>query len=129
MHITASGILGWGIASARLKQRYGRLALAYLLAVSIHGIWNGSVVLAVYGSLRMVTHNTQVDPFGGTLVIVGFTSLFLILIIIGTALPLINHLLRTSAVPVAPQVPLPMAEENRESSSPEHSDIIAPPTN
>ena len=129
MHITASGILGWGIASARLKQRYGRLALAYLLAVSIHGIWNGSVVLAVYGSLRMVTHNTQGDLFGGILVIVGLTSLFLILIIIGTALPLINHHLRRSAVPLAPQVPLPLAEEKRESSSPGHSDIIAPPTN
>ena len=129
MHITASGILGWGIASAQLKKRYGRLALAYLMAVSIHGIWNGSVVLAVYGSLRMVIHNTQVDLFGGTLVIVGLAFLFLILILTGTALPLINHRLRRSVVPLALQVPLPLAEERHESSSPGHSDIIAPPSN
>ena len=129
MHITASGILGWGIASAQLKKRYGRLVLAYLMAVSIHGLWNGSVVLAIYGSLRMVTHNMQVDLFDGTLVIVGLASLFIILIIIGTALPLINHRLRRSALPLALQLPLPLAEEHHESSSPGHSDIIAPPTN
>jgi hypothetical protein len=31
MHITASGLMGWGIASARLENRYWRLAGAYLL--------------------------------------------------------------------------------------------------
>ncbi len=64
MHITASGILGWGIASARLEKRYGRLALAFLTSISIHGLWNGSVVMAVYGSLRAITQNNQPDLLG-----------------------------------------------------------------
>lgn len=42
LHMTASGIVGWGIVSAFKEKRYGRLVGAYFAAVLIHGIWNAS---------------------------------------------------------------------------------------
>jgi hypothetical protein len=136
MHITASGILGWGIASAQLENRYGRLALAYLLSVSIHGLWNGSAVMAVYGSLRTIVQNNQPDLIGVLFVLGGLGSLLMILMVMLAALPLINHRLRQSMVPAGPQDPgasglqtsPPMAEVSGNKSTPAQPDIIAPPT-
>ena len=111
MHITSSGLLGWGIASARLEKRYGRLALAYLLSVSIHGLWNGSAILTIYGALRIMVQNMQIDLPGMLFMLGGLGMLFLELVLLLTALPLINQRLRRSAVIVP---------------APEQSDIIAP---
>ncbi len=113
MHITSSGLLGWAIASARLEKRYGRLALAFLLSVSIHGLWNGSAIMAVYGALRTMVQNTQIDLPGMLFMLGGIGTLFLELALMLTALPLVNRHLRRSAVPV---------------SAPVQSDIIAPLT-
>lgn len=46
LHIAASGLVGWGIASAFKEKRYGRLAGAYLTAVLVHGLWNGMAAAA-----------------------------------------------------------------------------------
>ncbi len=40
LHITTSGLVGWGIASAFRERRILRLFAAYFSAVLIHGIWN-----------------------------------------------------------------------------------------
>ncbi|MCX6038069.1 MAG: PrsW family glutamic-type intramembrane protease [Chloroflexi bacterium] len=111
MHITSSGLLGWAIASAQLEKRYGRLALTYLLSVSLHGLWNGSAIMAVYGALRMMTQNMQIDFPGVLFMLGGIGMLFLELVLLLTALPLINRRLRQSAAPVP---------------APVQSDIIAP---
>jgi hypothetical protein len=42
LHMTASGLVGWGIVSAFKEKRIGRLIAAYFSAVLIHGIWNAS---------------------------------------------------------------------------------------
>ncbi len=103
MHITGSGIIGWGIASARLEKRYGRLALSYLASVSIHGLWNGAAILAVYGSLRAITQNTlQLDLPGTLFVIMGVGVLILELAAMLTLFPLINRNLRKSVQIVPP---------------------------
>jgi len=112
MHITSSGLLGWAIASAQLEKRYGRLALTYLLSVSIHGLWNGSAIMAVYGALRVMVQNMQIDFLGALFVLGGLGMLFLELVLLLTALPLINRRLRRSAAP---------------GPAPVQSDIIAPP--
>jgi len=94
MHITASGLMGWGIASARLEKRYGRLALTYLLSVTLHGLWNGSALLAVYGALRFTLQSATPDLLGALFVLVGIGLLGLMLVSILVFLPLINHRLR-----------------------------------
>lgn len=40
LHMTASGLVGWGIVSAFKEKKIGRLFGAYFSAVLIHGVWN-----------------------------------------------------------------------------------------
>ena len=44
LHMTTSGLVGWGIASAFREKRYLRFFAAYFAAVLIHGIWNACAV-------------------------------------------------------------------------------------
>jgi len=111
MHITASGIVGWGIASALVDRKPLRLAGAYITAVLIHGLWNGSVVLLVYGGLQsMLTPGQQVDFASGMLMLAGLGAILLLLGVVILFLPLFNRKLRP-AVPdllvAAPATPAP----------------------
>jgi hypothetical protein len=45
IHIITTGLSGWALALAWRDRRYLRLGLTYLLAVAIHAIWNGLVIL------------------------------------------------------------------------------------
>ena len=45
LHITASGLMGWGLASAITLKKKGRFWLAYLCAAGLHGVWNTFAVL------------------------------------------------------------------------------------
>ena len=111
MHITASGFMGWAIVSSQIDKRYGRLALTYLLSVGIHALWNGSIVMIVYGALRVSTQSTQADLPGMLIIIAGLCILGIEMISMAAALPLINHRLRQVPVASSPLV---------------QSDIIAP---
>lgn len=42
LHVTLSGLVGWGIVSAFKEKRIGRLVAAYFTAVLIHGLWNAA---------------------------------------------------------------------------------------
>jgi hypothetical protein len=44
LHITASGLVGWGIVSAFREKRIMRFFAAYFSAVAIHGLWNTCAV-------------------------------------------------------------------------------------
>ena len=44
LHMTASGLVGWGIVSAFREKRIMRFFAAYFTAVAIHGIWNACAV-------------------------------------------------------------------------------------
>jgi hypothetical protein len=112
LHITTSAVMGWGIASSRLEKRNGRLAWAYFLAISIHGLWNGSVILAAFGSLRLALPGAGSDLPSQLLAVAGIVILTLTLVTIIIMLPIINHRLR----PLSPD-----AEPSLQ------SDIIAPP--
>ncbi len=94
MHITASGLMGFGIASALLQKRYGRLFGIYLLSTAIHSLWNASVLLTVYGGLRMAVQTTRMDIFGSIATGLGVIILGMMFIAILIALPAINHRLR-----------------------------------
>lgn len=51
LHITASGLVGWGIASAFREKKIIRLIAAYLSAVMIHGLWNACALGAGLSSI------------------------------------------------------------------------------
>ena len=101
MHICASGIMGWGIASAVLEKRYLHLAGAYLTSFLIHALWNGSVVLLVYGAAQIGILNVQPYDFASLMImLVGLGMLLLLLGMILVFLPLFNRQLRPT--PPAP---------------------------
>ncbi len=102
MHITASAIMGWGIASARLEKRWGRLAMAYPMALAIHATWNGSTLLAVYGGLRLSLQANPPDLVAGAIVLAGVGLLFTLFVLALVLLPLINYNLRTTPVAAPP---------------------------
>jgi len=53
VHILATGMVGWGIASAGTEKKYLRLIGSFIAAVMIHGTWNG---------LNIVTALAEIDP-------------------------------------------------------------------
>lgn len=46
LHIFNGGIIGWALAKTWLDKKFYRAVLAYLIAMVIHGLWNGIVFLA-----------------------------------------------------------------------------------
>ncbi len=53
MHCAASGLMGWGWGQLWGKRRPLRLALAFLGAVAVHGLWNGLTVGIAASSLSV----------------------------------------------------------------------------
>ena len=51
LHMTVSGIVGWGIVSAFHEKKVLRFFAAYFAAASIHGIWNACAVGAGISTL------------------------------------------------------------------------------
>jgi len=48
LHITTTGLMGWGIALAFKQRQYLKLFLLYLCSSALHGSWNASVILYSY---------------------------------------------------------------------------------
>ncbi|MBC7878757.1 MAG: PrsW family intramembrane metalloprotease [Anaerolineales bacterium] len=51
LHMTASGLVGWGIASAFREKSIVRFFAAYFMSVTIHGIWNACAIGAGISAL------------------------------------------------------------------------------
>jgi hypothetical protein len=98
LHMTTAGLMGWALASAFKDGRYLRLVTSFLLAVTLHGLWNGiTVLMAVAPWLTADTFLKslgQVAPFG--LVLLMGT---LLLILLGW-----NRILKRQAI-TTPEIP------------------------
>jgi len=60
MHITTGAISGWGLASAIGGRGYLKSAWFYLIAIIIHGIWNG---LAIWEGIGRLINNSSLNPW------------------------------------------------------------------
>ena len=117
LHITCSGLTGWGLAAAWGNRRYLKLAGLYLLAVAIHGTWN---FLAQLISLEGFM------PASSALSFIGRAAPFLmaaLAVVIFIALVRINHHLRSQQPeePAPPQSlvpPAPPPDETQASALP-----------
>jgi len=99
IHVVTTGITGWGLALAWQKKRYMRLGLAYLMAVAIHALWNGLVVLTVIGEFW-----TDPSGFPQLLVNIGKVSPIAFLVLLVGAFGLLlgcNKALRRAIIPPA----------------------------
>lgn len=55
MHLLTAGLMGWALVIARNEKRYLHLLGVYALAVVLHGLWNGMVVLASLASFAALS--------------------------------------------------------------------------
>ena len=106
MHMLASGLVGWGIAYARLEKRYSRLFGLTMLAMLLHGLWNTGAILTAAGGLRAMVVIPDID-IPGTIMALGGAGLLFVLIS-GTliALFLLNRKLRTPEPTPVPDEPV-----------------------
>ncbi|GAP20397.1 protease prsW family [Leptolinea tardivitalis] len=51
LHITATGLVGWGLARAWTDGKYGSLIGAYLAAFCFHSLWNASALMTGFREL------------------------------------------------------------------------------
>ncbi|SRR6266498_2285168 len=78
LHITTSALMGAAIVYAVRERYYLRLLLTYLLAISMHGLWNALAVLYTFAALgKFLNQQTAFNPFQTPLV-VGMSVLALI---------------------------------------------------
>ncbi len=56
LHCFTAGLVGWALASAWRQRRYLRLAVAFIAAVLIHGLWNGMQIITAVSSLQGVVN-------------------------------------------------------------------------
>jgi hypothetical protein len=67
LHCFTAGLVGWALASAWSQRRYLRLAISFIIAVLIHGLWNGMAVLSAASSIQAVPNlsiPTRVQQLG-----------------------------------------------------------------
>ena len=95
MHIFASGLMGWGIASAWKGKRL-RLLGTYIISISVHGIWNSAAIIIELGSLQPYLTSQVFSKYSNTLTTVGAVMLGGLVLIALPALLLINRKMRQS---------------------------------
>jgi hypothetical protein len=54
LHCFTAGLVGWALASAWSQRRYLRLAVSFIAAILIHGLWNGMSIISAVSSLQGV---------------------------------------------------------------------------
>jgi protease prsW family protein len=85
LHITTSALMGAAIVSALRQRRYFRLLGTYLLAITLHGLWNTSAILYSFSSLAKMLGQTDrlstLQPITVIAMSVLAVVLFLILLI------------------------------------------------
>jgi hypothetical protein len=97
MHILASGLAGWGIASFHISGRSSRLVGGYALAIGIHALWNAAVVGIGYGGLRSTFSQAGPDVIAVAAILAGGFTLVALAVGIPAAILLINRSLRAPA--------------------------------
>jgi RsiW-degrading membrane proteinase PrsW (M82 family) len=95
MHMLTAGLVGWGIAYARLEKRYTRLFGLALLAMLLHGAWNAGAVLSMAGGVGIMLSMPEFDIFSSILILSGIGLLFLLMSGMFVALLVINTRLRS----------------------------------
>ena len=100
MHILAASFTGWGIASFRAGKGARVLIGSYALAMTLHGLWNASVVMIAFGGLRTEFSFNASDIAGSIMMGLGGFILFGLCLAIPLVLGNINLRLRTSAIAV-----------------------------
>jgi hypothetical protein len=79
LHAFGAAFVAWGVFQLRNREpgRWGRLGRSYLLALTAHGLWNGSiaVTMVLFGSRATGGLRTSGDAFAWGVVLIVFLGL------------------------------------------------------
>jgi len=107
MHMLATGLVGWGIAHARLEKRYFKMIGMMMLAILLHSAWNAGAVFTIVGGARTMFAMPGFDFFGALLAVGGAGLLFVLMSGMVVAFFIINPRLRAGN----PNAPIPTQRE------------------
>ncbi len=96
MHIFASGMMGWGIASA-WQGKPQRLLGTYILSVLIHGLWNSAAIIIEVGSLQPYLTKSILSKSLDSFSLAGTMVLGLLVLLTLPALIMMNRKMRQPA--------------------------------
>jgi hypothetical protein len=99
LHITTTALIGWSLVSAWRSGKFGRLGLAYLAAVSLHGLWNAFSLISGMAETLLPS-----QPAGQLLAYAGLAGMLGLGVVCLAILFTANRRLRP--VSVAPVLPL-----------------------
>jgi hypothetical protein len=99
LHITASGLVGWGMAKAWHEGKYGSLAASYLAAVSLHSLWNISALMTGLRELAQFSP-FLIDKFDGYIQASPFILVMLAFLMVSITMKANSQL-----IPVKPDTP------------------------
>jgi hypothetical protein len=103
LHITLSGFVGWGLASAWTQKRNGRFFFSLLIAAGVHGLWNSlAILLIILPSLSGT--GLLAGLFQGGMV-VGLAVMASILILLAASLIAMNRHLHKEGQETVPPPP------------------------
>jgi len=104
LHITTSALMGAAIVLALRQRRYLRLLGTYVLAVTLHGLWNTSAILYTFSSLAKILGQTDrlstIQPI--TMIAMSLLAVGLFVILLRA-----NHQMRKTLAPplIEPVIP------------------------
>jgi hypothetical protein len=81
LHVTASGLVGWGLAKAWSEGKYGSLAVSYLAAFCLHSLWNISALLTGFRELAL-SSSIMVNQMNGVVLASPFVLVMLTCIMV-----------------------------------------------
>ncbi len=99
MHIMSASLVGWGIGRFRVTRRVLPLIEMYVIAMALHGLWNGSVVAITIGTIRSAAVSGGRDLPGMLLIYAGAAMLILLCVAMPITMWTINWRLRRQEGP------------------------------
>jgi hypothetical protein len=63
LHTLTAGLTGWGLVSAWKSSKYTRLAVTFLISMSLHGVWNFFALVSGLGSTLELFANSPLAAF------------------------------------------------------------------
>jgi len=96
IHILTTGLVGWGLASARTEKKFVRLIGSFIAAVTLHGVWNGLNIFTAMADFP--SYQDHINPF--LLNFARYAPVGLILLALGSVVGLLraNLLLRRAII-------------------------------
>ena len=110
LHITTSALMGAAIVFALRQRRYLRLVGTYILAITLHGLWNTFAILYSFSSLAKLLGHTDrlstIQPFTIIAMSVLSVGLFVILLFV-------NRQMRKTLTPPFIEPVIPSSDTDR----------------